>query len=222
VCASPTTCSPRPPRYAAARPRRSTTRWPAIASTPPLRRCDVFEMYWADLSRLGGGATRILTELFTLLFHLSKLGPTPSRWPPWRRRPAPCCVGLHVCTAGATGCSRACSRLLFLQLLVCAIVLVPVALMVGRERTTVSGRCGRGGRGPGGGLRLHAASRVDRGLSGPAWCVRPCWPGSQSAAQAWRPGPCCSACCSCCCGPTAPFSVIAKSGFARSMAWACS
>ena len=34
----------------------------------------VFEMYWADLSRLSGSAPRILTELFTLLFDLVRLG----------------------------------------------------------------------------------------------------------------------------------------------------
>jgi hypothetical protein len=37
-------------------------------------RVDVFEMYWADLSRLSGGVPRILSELFTLMFRLSKLG----------------------------------------------------------------------------------------------------------------------------------------------------
>lgn len=35
---------------------------------------DVYEMYWADLSRLSGSAPRILTELFTLFFRLSALG----------------------------------------------------------------------------------------------------------------------------------------------------
>jgi hypothetical protein len=35
---------------------------------------DIHEMHWADLSRLSGGAPRILTELFTLLFRLSALG----------------------------------------------------------------------------------------------------------------------------------------------------
>lgn len=35
---------------------------------------DVIEMHWADLSRLSSNAPRIVTELFTLLFHLSKLG----------------------------------------------------------------------------------------------------------------------------------------------------
>jgi hypothetical protein len=37
-------------------------------------RADVFEMYWADLSRLPGSVTSIVAELFTLLFHLSRLG----------------------------------------------------------------------------------------------------------------------------------------------------
>ena len=37
-------------------------------------RLDVFEMHWADLSRLSSSAPRVITELFTLLFHLSKLG----------------------------------------------------------------------------------------------------------------------------------------------------
>ncbi len=35
---------------------------------------DIHEMYWADLSRLSGSVPRILTELFTLLFRLSTLG----------------------------------------------------------------------------------------------------------------------------------------------------
>ena len=35
---------------------------------------DVFEMYWADLSRLSGAMPRIVAELFTLVFRLSKLG----------------------------------------------------------------------------------------------------------------------------------------------------
>ncbi len=37
-------------------------------------RIDVFEMYWADLSRLSGVLPRIITELFTMVFRLSKLG----------------------------------------------------------------------------------------------------------------------------------------------------
>lgn len=37
-------------------------------------RVDVYEMYWADLSRLSGQLPRIVTELFTMVFRLSKLG----------------------------------------------------------------------------------------------------------------------------------------------------
>ena len=37
-------------------------------------RIDVYEMYWADLSRLSGTVPRIVTELFTMVFRLSKLG----------------------------------------------------------------------------------------------------------------------------------------------------
>ena len=35
---------------------------------------DVYEMYWADQSRLSGALPRIVTELFTMVFRLSKLG----------------------------------------------------------------------------------------------------------------------------------------------------
>ena len=35
---------------------------------------DVFELHWADLSRLPGSVARIVAELFTLMFHLSRLG----------------------------------------------------------------------------------------------------------------------------------------------------
>jgi hypothetical protein len=35
---------------------------------------DLFEMYWADLSRLGAGAWRILSEFYQIIFHLGSLG----------------------------------------------------------------------------------------------------------------------------------------------------
>jgi hypothetical protein len=35
---------------------------------------DVYEMYWADLSRLSGSMPRIVSEAFTMMFRLSKLG----------------------------------------------------------------------------------------------------------------------------------------------------
>lgn len=47
---------------------------PVHAVDGPGLQADVFEMYWADLSRLPGSLTRIVAELFTLLFHLSRLG----------------------------------------------------------------------------------------------------------------------------------------------------
>lgn len=40
----------------------------------PHLQADVFEMHWADLSRLPGSVARIVAELFTLMFHLSRLG----------------------------------------------------------------------------------------------------------------------------------------------------
>src|SRR5262245_6165452 len=38
------------------------------------RKVHVYEMYWADLSRLGTGFTSIFTELYQLLFHLTSIG----------------------------------------------------------------------------------------------------------------------------------------------------
>jgi len=99
------------------------------------RQCDVFEMYWADLSRLSGGATRILTELFTLLFHLSKLGADTISLAAVAQAPSAALRGLARLHRWANWVFSRLLALLFLQLLVCAIVLVPVALMVGRERT---------------------------------------------------------------------------------------
>jgi hypothetical protein len=37
-------------------------------------RVDVFEMYWADLSRLGAGTWRILSEFYQIIFHLCSMG----------------------------------------------------------------------------------------------------------------------------------------------------
>src|SRR4029079_7956502 len=37
------------------------------------RPVDVYEMYWADLSRLGAGGLRALSALYQLFFHLSTL-----------------------------------------------------------------------------------------------------------------------------------------------------
>jgi len=56
------------------------------ARTSPL---SVYEMYWADLSRLSGALPRIVTELFTMVFRLSKLGrDTVDEACGWRLPPA--------------------------------------------------------------------------------------------------------------------------------------
>ena len=52
--------------------RIRTTR--ADAALPAPQQVDVYEMYWADLSRLSGALPRIVTELFTMVFRLSRLG----------------------------------------------------------------------------------------------------------------------------------------------------
>ena len=99
------------------------------------RQCDVFEMYWADLSRLGGSATRILAELFTLVFHLSKLGADTISLADVALAPSGVLRWLARSHRWANWVFSRWLALLFLQLLVCAIVLVPAALAVGHERT---------------------------------------------------------------------------------------
>ncbi len=112
---------------------------PCHRVSSPQRQTDVFEMHWADLSRLSGSATRIVTELFTLLFHLSKLGSDT--------------LSLADVALGPSGVMRWLARthrwanwvfsrvlaLLFLQLLMCAFFLIPAALIVGRERSVSLG-----------------------------------------------------------------------------------
>ncbi len=53
----------------------ATTRHRLERCSPDARQnVDVYEMYWADLSRLSGAIPRIITELLTLIFRLSQLG----------------------------------------------------------------------------------------------------------------------------------------------------
>lgn len=44
------------------------------ANGDPGARVDVYEMYWADLSRLGTGVIQILSEVYQLILHVSSLG----------------------------------------------------------------------------------------------------------------------------------------------------
>lgn len=93
---------------------------------------ELYEMYWADLSRLASGVPRIVTELFTLLFRLSQLGrdtvamasrqftaenASPRRWR-WLS---------GAQTALDWGFSKVLA-LLTLQLLMAALIIVPAGL----------------------------------------------------------------------------------------------
>jgi hypothetical protein len=65
-------------KAAGARDRHGADAAPASVAVHQVRgpalNADVFEMHWADLSRLPGSVGRIVAELFTLMFHLSRLG----------------------------------------------------------------------------------------------------------------------------------------------------
>ena len=45
-----------------------------INNNPVVKKVHIYEMYWADLSRLGTGFIRIFGELYQLIFHFSILG----------------------------------------------------------------------------------------------------------------------------------------------------
>ena len=98
----------------------------------------IYEMYWADLSRLAGNVPRILTELFTLISRLSQLGRDTvaaaarqfgaagqPRADTWRR--------LDKVQAAADWLFSRVLAQLMLQLLVLTLVLVPLGYLVGRE-----------------------------------------------------------------------------------------
>jgi hypothetical protein len=94
-------------------------------------RLDVFEMHWADLSRLSSSAPRIISELFTLLFHLSKLGADaiglaattfadnrPLQW-------------LNFCQRNADWLYSRWLALVSLQLVVCVLLVLPRGVLAG-------------------------------------------------------------------------------------------
>ncbi len=97
---------------------------------------DIHEMYWADLSRLAGSVPRILTELFTLLFRLSALGRDTVQYQraatAYAKDPA-----WGLLARLQTFLDFAYSRvlaLLFLQLVMVALVLVPFGLLASDAR----------------------------------------------------------------------------------------
>ena len=70
--------------------RLSTVRNNGAGSPAGSANVDVFEMYWADLSRVGGTATRILGELYQVLLHVGSIG----------KHAASASVGTHAGLAG--------------------------------------------------------------------------------------------------------------------------
>jgi hypothetical protein len=97
---------------------------------------EVWEMYWADLSRLAGSVPRILTELFTLLFRFSTLGrdtvqlqaavPGFSQHPAWR-----------ALQSSQTALDWAYSRVLatlYLQPIMLALLVIPFATALSDAR----------------------------------------------------------------------------------------
>ncbi|HWZ92569.1 MAG TPA: hypothetical protein VNW92_27070, partial [Polyangiaceae bacterium] len=109
-------------------PRIAMTRQKGTAAD----QVDIHEMYWADLSRLSGLVPRILTELFTLLFRLSALGRDTVQFQAaaeaykhdrvWR-------VLAWLQMLLDMGYSRVLA-LLFLQLVMIALILVPFGLLL--------------------------------------------------------------------------------------------
>jgi len=93
----------------------------------PQLHADVFEMYWADLSRLPGSVTRIVSELFTLLFHLSRLGVDTLSLAEGLAGRGPL-TWLARVQRGADWLFSRVLALLALQLVVCGLVLAPVLL----------------------------------------------------------------------------------------------
>ena len=108
------------------------------------RPVDLYEMYWADLSRLSSGVPRVISELFTLLFRLSQLGRDTVG------------AAARQFSGVATHANRwrwfsstqewldwAFSKglaLLTLQLLMVALIIVPVGLTVPHPRFAVAAR----------------------------------------------------------------------------------
>ncbi|MEP6873239.1 MAG: hypothetical protein ABI887_02660 [Burkholderiales bacterium] len=94
-------------------------------------RLDVFEMHWADLSRLSSSAPRIVSELFTLLFHLSKLGAdavglAATTFP--KNRPL---QWLNFFQRNADWLYSRWLALVSLQLVVCALLVLPRGVLAG-------------------------------------------------------------------------------------------
>lgn len=96
---------------------------------------DIYEMFWADLSRLASSVPRIVSELFTLLFRLSVLGRDTVRIALATRQYRG--VAWSLLRKTQTSLDWAFSRvlsLLTMQLAMLALIIIPVGLLRNHER----------------------------------------------------------------------------------------
>jgi hypothetical protein len=106
------------------------------APAGPEQDVDVYEMYWADLSRLAGSVPRIISELFTLLFRLSQLGrdsvAAAARQFEQGGHHARRWRWLSALQAGLDWAFSRVLAILTLQLGMLALILLPVGIVAGR------------------------------------------------------------------------------------------
>ena len=120
----------------------------SAGDTGPEQPVDVYEMYWADLSRLSGSVPRVLSELFTLLFRLSQLGrdsiAAACRQFDTADRPASRWRWLSALQASLDWAFSRVLALLTLQLAMAALIIVPLGIaaphaqFTGTVRTVMS------------------------------------------------------------------------------------
>ncbi len=90
---------------------------------------DLYEMYWADLSRLSGSVPTILTELFTLLFRLSSLGRDTVQLAATTDRSNRAWQPLSWLQTALDWMYSRALAIMFLQLVMIALVLIPMSLL---------------------------------------------------------------------------------------------
>jgi hypothetical protein len=91
----------------------------------------LYEMYWGDLSKLGGGAFRLLGEMYQLLFHIGSLGRQTVDFALAEHlndHSAPYWKVFSFCQTWASRCLTLASPILNLYLLAAALLLLPLAL----------------------------------------------------------------------------------------------
>ena len=99
------------------------------------RGVDIYEMYWADLSRLSGKVPRILTELFTVLFRFSTLGRDTVQAAAAEFAGDKSWLWLSRFQTGLDWAYSRLLALLFLQMLMLALFLTPLGLLSDKADT---------------------------------------------------------------------------------------